>query len=131
MYKIPGLCCLLFALSIQLNAAESTAAEPHSSAPLGRDPTRPLNFHSSANALAVKLKLNSIFISGTRKLAVINGQTLRVGEQLASSSFRLTNIAENKVVLSNGKDSRVLYLAPLVVKPAVKSVDKTKNLGRQ
>ena len=92
------------------------AAEPDKSELLQRDPTKPLNFQAAAQSQQVKLVLSSILISGARKQAIINGQSLIEGQRLAASQFTLVAIAADRIALSDGKNRRTLYLAPQVVK---------------
>ncbi len=68
--------------------------------------------------------LQSVFISSGRKVAVINGQSVQVGDKIGEA--RVLRIAEGEVVLAQGKESQTLKLFPGLEKhwsagsPAVK-----------
>ena len=83
------------------------------------DPTRPpVSLGASAvpeaAASAAALELQSVLISPTRKVAIINGQSVTVGEKVGESE--VIKIGENEVVLRNGRDVQVLKLFPAVQK---------------
>lgn len=68
-----------------------------------RDPTRPLGYASAAAPAGQQLKLNSILISSERKLAIINGQTLRENDVIVGSGgVRVKRINANDVLLQQG-----------------------------
>lgn len=67
-----------------------------------RDPTRPLSYAVVATK-GQSLVLNSILISSERKLAIINGQTLRENDIInGSDGVRVTLIRANEVHLQQG-----------------------------
>lgn len=67
-----------------------------------RDPTRPLG-HSVSGPREQVLVLNSVLISSERKLAIINGQTLRENDVIAGSNgVRIRHISANDVQLQQG-----------------------------
>ena len=83
------------------------------------DPTRPpavldAKIEQSAEQPATVPVLQSVLISPTRRLAVINGQTVALGEKYGEA--RLVKISEGEVVLRNGQDVQVLKLFPSVEK---------------
>ena len=83
------------------------------------DPTRPpavldAKIEQSADQLATAPVLQSVLISPTRRLAVINGQTVALGEKYGEA--RVVKISEGEVVLRNGQDVQVLKLFPNVEK---------------
>lgn len=83
------------------------------------DPTRPPAAlytapGSSAHAAPSGPVLQSVFISGKNKLAIINGQTLKLGDKLGEA--QLVKIAETEVVLREGKNLQTLKLFPGVEK---------------
>lgn len=94
----------------------SFSALANESREMPRDPTRPLNYQPVAKAQALKLRLNSVLLSGKRRLAIINGQSLREGETLAGSKLVVKRIEANQVVLTGEGSTRTLTLVPLVVK---------------
>lgn len=80
------------------------------------DPTRP----SSASAVAVGGSigsgpvLQSVLISPGRRVAVISGQTVRVGDKVAEA--RVVRISETEVQLDDGKEIKILKLYPPIGK---------------
>ncbi|HSX83959.1 MAG TPA: hypothetical protein VLE50_01075 [Cellvibrio sp.] len=90
MFKACGFLILLFL------AAASLADERL------RDPTQPLSY-SVSGPKAQTLVLNSILISSERKLAIINGQTLRENDVISGSNgVRIKHISANEVQLQQG-----------------------------
>lgn len=82
------------------------------------DPTRPpaslsasVNHGPAVNAGPV---LQSVLISAGRRVAVISGQTVQTGGKVGDA--RVIRIAENEVVLANGKDLQTLKLFPGIEK---------------
>jgi MSHA biogenesis protein MshK len=82
------------------------------------DPTRPpeaAGFAQQGNRdVASAPALQSVLISPQRRLAIINGKTVKVGEKFGTS--RVVSITETEVVLQNGKDLKTLKLFPDVQK---------------
>jgi MSHA biogenesis protein MshK len=79
------------------------------------DPTRPpASLGSQTDQAAEKMKaepeLQSVLISPTRRVAVIDGQTVALGETFREA--RVVRITEGEVVLRNGQDLQVLKLFP-------------------
>lgn len=98
------------------------------------DPTRPpasLGVVESASAVASTSgpELQSILISPTRRIAIINGQHLRQGDKFGEA--RVTRISESEVVLRNGSESQVLKLFPEIEKHPVSRAARTKENDRQ
>jgi MSHA biogenesis protein MshK len=82
-----------------------------------RDPTMPIHFSGSVGTQPmVSLKLNSILISQQRRVAVINGQFVRQGEEIKGTGFRVTGIHTNSVSLRSNESTRVLSLIDTKVK---------------
>lgn len=54
--------------------------------------------------------LQSILISPTRRIAIISGKTLKVGDKFGDAKVAL--IGDNEVVLQSGKNRQVLKLFP-------------------
>lgn len=109
MYKRP---ILLLALLLLVLAAFAESGEQ------GRDPTEPLDYHKPvAKPAAVKLHLSSVLISDQRKLAIINGHSLREGQIIPQSNgVKLMRIDSQGVVVADGGRQKVLRLAPSVIK---------------
>lgn len=80
------------------------------------DPTRPprqLEQGAAGMAIAGPV-LQSILISPGRRLAVISGQTVRLGEQFDGA--RLIKVTEGEVVLRKGSELQTLKLFPDIQK---------------
>ncbi|MAZ43643.1 MAG: hypothetical protein CMF48_00495 [Legionellales bacterium] len=85
------------------------------------DPTRPVNYKGpylgpigGAGVAAESLQLNSILYSETRQVAVINGQSLKVGDKIGG--LTLEKVWADKVNLKGANQSVVLSLNPEKVK---------------
>lgn len=88
------------------------------------DPTRPpatteATPERSAASVAGPV-LQSVLISPSRKMAIINGQSVNLGEKFGEA--RLVKISESEVVLRNGQEVQILKLFP--------NVQKSLNPGR-
>lgn len=82
------------------------------------DPTRPpAGFgHASADSVTTGPVLQSILISPTRKIAIISGKTVKVGDSVGDGE--VIAIRESEVVLRAGKSKQVLKLYPSLHNPA-------------
>lgn len=115
MYKFIAsfLCMLLLGTSVAVNVAanESPSAEV-------RDPTAPLGFSAVGAATGGdQFALNSILISPQRKLAIINGNTLREGQIVpGSADVKVQKILARGVVLQQADQTWVLRLSPSILK---------------
>jgi MSHA biogenesis protein MshK len=82
------------------------------------DPTRPPSFSGdsgrSAAAAAPASRLQSVLISPGRKLAVIDGRTVALGERIGDAT--LFAIAPTEVTLQKGAGYQTLKLYPGVEK---------------
>ena len=108
-------CCLLTSLA----ASQTLAAEAYvQSAARGLvDPTRPpYSGHAAGpdESPVTGPELQSVLISATRNVAVINGQTVPLGAKFRDAT--LTRITETGVELRNGSRVEVLRLFPQVEK---------------
>lgn len=66
-----------------------------------RDPTRPLDYRVSRESVA--LTLNAIMEGDSRRLAIINGQSLRESEMIANTGgVRLVRIESHSVIVGQG-----------------------------
>lgn len=100
MFKIIALLLLL-----AVSGAVSVHAESL------RDPTRPLGYRG-AEGTPIEWELNAVFIGGTRKLAVINGQKLQEQERVpGSAGVYLLAIEPRAVVLQQGPRTWRVHLA--------------------
>ncbi len=83
------------------------------------DPTRPpatlgLSQEGNASVPATGPVLQSVLIAPGRKVAIISGQTVKLGEKFGDS--RVVSITESEVILRSGKVSKTLKLFPDVQK---------------
>jgi MSHA biogenesis protein MshK len=97
---------LLFLLAASARQAQAQALQ---------DPTRPPAAAMAASAAPVAAssgpRLQSILVgreAGGRRLAVIDGETVRLGEQFHGA--RVTRIGDNEVELVRGSERQVLRL---------------------
>lgn len=77
-----------------------------------RDPTQPpsLLMQDGAAGTSGETVLQSVFISPTRRAAIISGQTVKLGEKFNGAT--LVKITESEVVLRNGGELQTLKLFP-------------------
>jgi MSHA biogenesis protein MshK len=112
VYKIIASSLCLLLLSARLLANDVSALDV-------RDPTTPLG-HVAATASASgaqQFTLNSILISPQRKLAIINGSTLREGQTLpGAGNVKVQRISAQAVVLQQADQTWVLRLSPSIMK---------------
>jgi MSHA biogenesis protein MshK len=104
-----SLCGLLFNASAGANESKPTDV---------RDPTAPLGYVATGTAVSgAQLALNSILISPRRKLAIINGSTLREGEVVpGSADVKVQKILAQAVILQQADQTWVLRLSPNILK---------------
>lgn len=117
------ICILLFCPSVW--AADSGAL---------RDPLRPLGYKvppaaSSIDPVVKKqsdFRLGAVLIANDRAVAVINGQSLQVGETL--DGFKLVSIEADKVLLKKEKEEIVLRRSGTGLKKTFVSADVEKGI---
>lgn len=101
-------------LCTSLSYAQNETTKPE------RDPTRPLGYQSvsgkGGKAKAAALRLSSVLISAQRKLAIINGQSLREGQSIPGSNAMLVSIHTQGVWVEESGRRWELRLAPSVIK---------------
>lgn len=74
-----------------------------------RDPTLPLRYTSVERDQP--LKLQSVLISGSRRLAIINGVSVNVGETIPGyPGLRLVAVQKGQVTLDNGSGKQTIKL---------------------
>ena len=81
------------------------------------DPMRPLVITKSGvkkESVGAGYRLSSIFISPTRRAAIINGRTVTVGEQV--NNARVMDIRATEVTISLAGKTRTLTLLPVSIK---------------
>jgi MSHA biogenesis protein MshK len=75
------------------------------------DPTRPPTvIGQGEEVVSVGPVLQSVLIAPDRKMAIISGQTVRLGEQF--NGAKLVSVSETQVVLRNGSEQQTLKLFP-------------------
>jgi MSHA biogenesis protein MshK len=93
------------------------------------DPTRPPSIAPAAQAAgeasAPPGRLQSILISGTRKLAVIDGVTVPLGGKVDGAT--LVAIDETEVKLKRGEVIETLKLYPNIERQPVEAADNKKE----
>lgn len=95
------------------------------------DPTRPPALTATEQGDAPTPsgpELQSVLISPTRKLAIISGQRVALGEKFGDA--RVVRITESEVVLRSGKDEQVLKLFPNIEKQASRGIATSKGIKR-
>lgn len=89
------------------------------------DPTRPstalgIKHDAKVSVPASGPSLQSVLISPGRKVAIISGQTVLLGERFGER--RVVSITESEVILRSGKDLLILKLFPDVQKQLTSSM---------
>ncbi len=82
-----------------------------------RDPTTPLDYTVEARGAGSETEwaLDSVLISNKRRLAIINGETLREGQILpGSNEIKVQRILPQAVMLRQGEKTWVLKMSPSV-----------------
>lgn len=124
-WRLPMLASILAA---PLATLSLPAMAQNTSPPLS-DPTRPANAILEAEATGsdapVLPVLQSVLISPKRKVAVISGQTLHVGEKFGAAM--LIKINAQEVVLKNGTELQTLKLYPDIQKQMAGKPVKTNG----
>ena len=72
------------------------------------DPMRPDTWQTTTSRSSPTFRLSAIFLSGDRRVAILNGYPLRVGDRLGEAE--LIEIDEDRVTLSLGGRSIVTKL---------------------
>ena len=74
------------------------------------DPTRPATFTPSTASPAGRPRLESVLIAPDRRIAIISGQRVQVGDRIYGAE--VVSITEGAVVLRSGQESETLALFP-------------------
>ena len=109
-------------------AAAATLAMASARAQVLTDPTRPPNAPVAGEAPESGppgTQLQSVLISPSRKLAVINGTMVPLGGMVGEA--KLVKITESEVVLQKGSETEVLKLFPGVDKQLVKRAPRARG----
>ena len=113
---------MALATLITASAAAQTPAGRTASASGLPDPTRPpaaiYQPSGTATVESSAPRLQSVLVApgGGRRVAVINGQTLRVGDKFQGAV--LTSVTDTEAVLVQGRQRQVLKLSPSEPSPA-------------
>ncbi len=95
--------------------------------PVFRDPTQPLVLpDKTSEKTQGPLALQAIFISSNRRIAIINDELLKIGDEIQAQ--RLIAIESNFVILDNAGEKVVLYL---VMQPVKKPLNVTNEGNNQ
>lgn len=93
------------------------------------DPLRPPSAPASSGAETVQEaspnQLQSVLISPSRKLAVINGQTVALGGRIGDAT--LARVSETGVVLKRGATLETLHLLPGIEKKKAVAAGRPKG----
>lgn len=73
-----------------------------------RDPMKPFSKAAEIKRGQTMMVVNAIFVSDRRRLAIVNGQRVRVGESI--NGMRITDIQSDHVTLSRSGNSYTLHL---------------------
>ena len=97
------------------------------------DPTRPPASIGGVEPGGVALEssgpvLQSVLIAAGRKIAVISGQNVKLGEKFGEARVSIT---ESAVVLKNGKDTQTLRLFPDVEKRIISKKVRAKSINQR
>lgn len=82
-----------------------------------RDPTTPLDYTVDVRGAGGETEwvLDSVLISNKRRLAIINGETLREGQLLpGSNEIKIQRILPQTVMLRQGEKTWALKMSPSV-----------------
>lgn len=83
------------------------------------DPTKPLSWQRVSGKKGQEaLKLNSLLISKTRKVAIINGKRVKEGDVIGNA--KVVTIKKGKVVVSRNGQYETLKLKPNPIKRVVR-----------
>ena len=84
------------------------------------DPTKPpARFAAPTDDAASGPVLQSVLISPNRRIAIISGKTVKIGDKFGDAV--VASIQDNRVVLRSGSNQEVLTLYPPLRKPDSKS----------
>lgn len=95
------------------------------------DPTRPPGAgamtQGTQDELPAGRQLQSVLLSGGRRIAIIDGTMVALGGMLGES--RVVKISETEVVLKNGEELETLRMYPSVDKKSVKRAPVRSRAG--
>lgn len=95
------------------------------------DPTRPPNASAPGGPpeSTAGTQLQSVLISPGRRLAIINGKSVALGDAVGES--KVVKITETEVVLQKGTETEVLKMYPGVDKQPVKRTSRVQKSSQQ
>lgn len=80
-----------------------------------RDPTQPYNFSEKAQSAQINSwELNAVLISSERRIAVINGQPFKLGDEVGGE--KIVQVESNRVQLEGADGKITLFLLDTIVK---------------
>lgn len=94
--------CALLALMLTLVAAPAMADE------LFRDPMRPYTARTAYQSGPTRLKVNAIIVSDERRLAIVNGRRVGLGDTIGGAT--VTAISKQELTLDIGGKQKTLRL---------------------
>jgi MSHA biogenesis protein MshK len=106
------ICVTFICASVKPFAETESGNEP-------RDPTTPLGYTAGdlTDMPEQNFILDSVLIGSHRKLAIINGNSLREGQQIpGSGGIKVRRILPQKVILQQGGNIWSITLSPDVIK---------------
>ncbi len=119
------------ALLVSASCLAISSAQAQAQTQALTDPTRPPSASAGPAGgledVPAGKQLQSVLISDGRKVAIIDGASVRLGGMVGEA--RLVRISETEVVLKNGEETEVLKLYPSVEKKPVKRA--TRRQSRQ
>lgn len=119
------------AASVVCMLVVATAFAPSVAAENLRDPTRPANLERPAMEGGQSYsgpQLQSVLIAPGRKAAVIDGQSIKLGDKFGDA--RLVRVTDSEVTLQRGNDMQILKLFPGAEKRFAQSTGSTKSTSR-
>ena len=91
------------------------------------DPTRPPNFTAGDSLPEGGMVLQSVLISPARRIAIIGGQAVAVGDRIGEA--QVVAINEQEVTIREGKDTRTLRMFTGIEKAQSAPGAKTGDTG--
>lgn len=107
----------LFAIGVTNSPAVYAQESASQTSTEVRDPTAPLGHINKSTTQGSRLTLDAVLVGEGRKLAVINGNTLREGQLVpGSNDIKVQRISAQAVMLQQGSKTWALTLSPSVIK---------------
>lgn len=84
-------------------------APPAAADELFRDPMRPYTPRADNPVAPSHLKINALIVSDERRLAIVNGRRVGIGDRIGNAT--VTAISKHELTLDVGGETRILRLA--------------------